>query len=666
MLDNITKVKPPKSAGGTRSQVFRTQLYSYGKLAGTAKVLPGIANTSVGRFLGDSRKKAYPLARGLGNIEALMGGNMIAQVIARAGRIGSGAVSGRLIDMAVRPLGLPPFLARQARVQLGKRLSKETKFDRHLKNATQTIFGKVKINGPAANEVIQRSVEVHKDAQKLLNMIERHLRMYAPDVSSGQFLIGYKEGAKKYQQEMINDSAMMSQARFEKMGIKNFSGGNKFKFRDIFGFEEPGVARRYLLSSIDKDNVFRAKRGDNFFFYGQIDVGGSPLFPWIHAVEYGGKLPYYQRTGYKRGGYQDHFNDGKQMVIDINNYERFMEYNKGAKPNQYSILKYQYIPPSMFIYRSAADALAKFRKLADFQYLGDIDKSSTRYFHQWNEIAKRKYGVSSFYQNETSYTKPSNTKNTLDDLYKLDRKTRNASFRSRLEAKIPGPRVEMAQGNFYSQELASTIGLEHVPEEFRFQFKVPMTSNFGSSGPNVPFTQEFVATLAQVYVKTGGTRDRVIRAMQKEILHNKSSGNILRNANLKMPKAESQRARLQKNLGIRNMVFGDVRHKYYMDYRRAEKEATRLYDVFAAQATSLKSMNRGGERTREYLKKMYQFSTKKTGDKVTVYTKLRQNRESKGTKQANADRSMLDSLAKEFLSDMELDEIYRSTNRLSF
>ena len=40
------------------------------------------------------------------------------------------------------------------------------------------------------------------------------------------------------------------------------------------------------------------KEVQNDFFYGEIDVGGSPLFPWIHAIEYGGKLPYYKRTGY--------------------------------------------------------------------------------------------------------------------------------------------------------------------------------------------------------------------------------------------------------------------------------------------------------------------------------------------------------------------------------
>ena len=133
VLANITKKPPPKSSGGTRTQVFRTQLYRYGKLAGTAKVMPGISNTSVGRFLGDSRKRAYPLARAIGNVEALMGGNLLAQVIGRATRVGTGALSGRFIDMAVRPLGLPPFIARQARVQLGKRLSRETKLDRHLK-----------------------------------------------------------------------------------------------------------------------------------------------------------------------------------------------------------------------------------------------------------------------------------------------------------------------------------------------------------------------------------------------------------------------------------------------------------------------------------------------------------------------------------------------------
>ena len=47
VFNNITKKPPPKSSGGSRSKVFRTQLYRYGKLAGTAKVMPGISNTGV-------------------------------------------------------------------------------------------------------------------------------------------------------------------------------------------------------------------------------------------------------------------------------------------------------------------------------------------------------------------------------------------------------------------------------------------------------------------------------------------------------------------------------------------------------------------------------------------------------------------------------------------
>lgn len=665
VFNNITKKPPPKSSGGSRSKVFRTQLYRYGKLAGTAKVMPGIANTGVGRFLGDSRKRAYPLARFIGNAEAFMGGNMLQEVIGRATRVGTGALSGRLIDMAVRPLGLPPFIARQARVQLGKRLSRETKLDRHLKNATQSVFGNVKIDGKMSNEAVKRAIEVQKDAQKLLLRIEQRVRAYAPDVSSGQYIVGYNDGASKFAgQGLINEVAMNDQKKFEAMGIKNYQGGPKSVYRDIFGFEKPGEARRYLHASIDRDNVFRSHTGENFFFYGKIDVGGSPLFPWIHAVEYGGQLPYYSRTGRggkgvgNRQGYKDHFNSPATMA---GLSDELKQYNKGAKSG-YSILHFKYIPPSMFIYRGAADALAAHRKTADFQYLGDIDQSSTRYFTMWNEIAKKRNAKSIFTKNQTSYTKPSNTKDTMDTLYRLDKaSSRKADFHSRMEGKIPGPRVEMSHGNFYSQELAGAIGLELVPEEFKFRFTIPKGAQSPFEGHGTPFTQQFIAKLAETYVKTGGKKDRVISEMKKQIMNDNHPGNMLRKQNLRIPRTNTPKnlKRLQKITGKRNIVFGDPRVKYMMASSKAQKEAERFYNLFTENRTSLKKMSRGTERTKEYLKSMYELRTKRQGDGYVVYSKLKQSRGNKASKQTKADRSKLDALSKEFLSDFEVDEIYR-------
>ena len=46
-------------------------------------------------------------------------------------------------------------------------------------------------------------------------------------------------GTKTQREGLIDNVAMNSQAKFEKMGIKNFVGGPKYTYRDIFGFENP-------------------------------------------------------------------------------------------------------------------------------------------------------------------------------------------------------------------------------------------------------------------------------------------------------------------------------------------------------------------------------------------------------------------------------------------
>ena len=579
VLANITKKKPPKQSGGSRSQVFRSALYTYGKRAGTIKVLPGVKNTGAGQFLSNSRRKVYPLARGIGSVNALLKGNMIAEVIGRAGRIGTGAVSGRLIDQGVRPMGLPPFIARQARVQLGKRLSQDTKLDKMLRGTIQSTFGyKVKVNGPKANELVSSSVDVQKEAQLLLNMIETKLRAYAPDVSSGQYLLGTEDKRFSQGKKLLDESAMMNQDRFNQMGIKNFKGGNQFVYRDIFGFENPGEARTYLLSSIDKKNVKRSTRNQNDFFYGEIDVGGSPLFPWIHAIEYGGKLPYYRRTGYgsknaPNKGYKGHFMDA--AMLENRGQEDIVKLNKSEPMNKY-VPDFKYVPPTMFIYRSAMDGLASFRKLATIDYAGDIDNGSTKYYNAWLQIAKRKNGTSAFFKDETSYTKPGMTKSLVDDLYRMDQESsRQANFWSRMENKIPGPRVEMAHGNFYSQELAGAIGLEHIPESFQFRAEVLDLEKDGGQ----PHSAKFLSELSKTYIRTGGSKNKgaTIKAINLQIMNDRQRGNFLRSSGMKPIKDTNRRRTLIKG-GVRTNKKD--RGSIFNNNRQSMGEAERLYNYF--------------------------------------------------------------------------------------
>jgi len=656
LFANITKAKPPKKSGGTKSQVFRSGLYSYGKRAGTVKVLPGVKNTGVGRFLTNSRRNVYPLARGIGTFGALMQGNIKAELVGRFSRIATGSLSGRIIDQAVRPFGLPPFLARMARVQLGKQFSKENKYEKFLREGITTAFsGNVKIKGSAANNVVKKNTQVHKEAQLLLSMIDTRLRAYAPDVSSGQYVIGMDGRKTRGTQKKLNQSAMMSEERFKEMGIKNYQGGAKYAYRDIFGFEKPGEARSYLLSSIDMKNVFASKNDfADYFFYGEIDVGGSTLFPWIHAVEYGGKLPFYKRTGreYKGGkrvqGYDEHLMDSYKLANGLG----ALKENKGAKAGEY-VPDYKYIPPSMFIYRAAADSLEKFKRAADFEYLGDIDKSSTRYFSQWQQMAKKKHGMDNFFKDETSYTRPSNTKDTLEALYRMDQETsRQASFWSRMEQKIPGPRVEMAHGNFYSQELASAIGLQHIPEEFKFRFRVADIATDGGQ----PHSAKFLAELAKTYVSTGGSKANVIKALDRQLQNNPHRGNMLRKKGLRTLRSEAGVARFIKRGGSKKSAVGDT---VFMSTGISNREAERLYNYFKSTEAQLGNLGRKNQRTKSYIRSMYEFNVRREGNERVVYTRLKQGRGDNASKAREADREMYDKLSKSFLSTVELDEIYK-------
>ena len=652
-FENITKKRPPKSTGGSRSQVFRTALYTYGKRSGTIKVLPGVKNTGAGQFLSNSRRKVYPLARALGTFEAARGGNFVAQMIGRASRIGTGSISGRLIDQVVRPFGLPPFIARQARVQLGKRLSRETKVDKMIRQGVQISFShRVKVDGPSSNALVQTNLDIQKEAQLLLNMIETKLRAYAPDVSSGQYIIGTDDKRFSGGKKLINESAMLNQDRFNEMGIKNFAGGNKFIHRDVFGFEKPGQARTYLLASIDKKNVKQSQRNKNDFFYGEIDVGGSPLFPWIHAIEYGGKLPYYRKTGYgsknsPNKGYKGHFMDA--AMLENRGQEDIVKLNKGEPMNKY-VPDFKYVPPTMFIYRSAMDGLSTFRKFATIDYLGDIDKGSTRYYNEWQQIAKRKNATAGFFKDETSYTKPGMTKSLVDDLYRMDQESsRQANFWSRMENKIPGPRVEMAHGNFYSQELAGAIGLENIPESFQFRANVLDLEADGGQ----PHSAKFLSELAKTYVRTGGSKNKgaTIKAMNLQIMNDRQTGNFLRSSGLRGIKQEKRLGQLtakgvRRNKKDRGKVFGST--------TKSSNEALRLYNYFKAQESSQGSMR--GERGSKYIKAMYDIRVRREGNKRIVYSTLKKSAKVRRTKDS---QSNYDSIAGSTLSALELDEIFK-------
>ena len=55
--------------GPSGPEIFRNNLYKFGKFAGTARVVPGIAGTNLGQTLANQRNLAYPVARWIGNFD---------------------------------------------------------------------------------------------------------------------------------------------------------------------------------------------------------------------------------------------------------------------------------------------------------------------------------------------------------------------------------------------------------------------------------------------------------------------------------------------------------------------------------------------------------------------------------------------------------------------
>lgn len=67
---NSKKREERLKSGSSAPDVFRTALYRYGKAAGTARVVPGLAGSRLAQGLANQRNLAYPVARWLGNLDA--------------------------------------------------------------------------------------------------------------------------------------------------------------------------------------------------------------------------------------------------------------------------------------------------------------------------------------------------------------------------------------------------------------------------------------------------------------------------------------------------------------------------------------------------------------------------------------------------------------------
>lgn len=519
----------------TKSDIFRTNLYKFGKASGTLRSIPGIAGSNFSQTLANARNKAYPIARYLGNFQAFQNRgekgmqSFLAQGIQRGGRIVSGMISGRAIDMIVRPFGdfglgrgLGQLASRQFRIQLGKRLQGgRNPVDKAINKMTKrlSVTATAKVNGRKVNEKVRANKEIARVAQKVLSKAFLNAQAFAPDVSSGQFVVGGK-GLKR-NTNLLNQALMTDVENFNKRGIayRDEATGRKY-YRDVFGFTKPGQARSFLVNSIEMMPV-RPTKGQNVktFFRGEVSAGGSARdFPWIWAVEYGGDIPVMypaKMKGYNRKGRGRRRGSRNALNFDENGNPIFGERLRDLSPAerrravkdfrmQYAeddavVPRNHYIKPSFFMHRSATKAAEFARGLAEVNIV-KVDSPSAKYYQAWLRNAKSKQyknqGIQRMNQKTLPYARIQAMagKFAMREIYQQKRGA-GSNMRSQMEQAIPGPRVDVAHGGFYSKELQEAIGIQYAPDDFVFSFSFPIkTTDTGT----------VLKAALDEYIKSGG------------------------------------------------------------------------------------------------------------------------------------------------------------------
>ena len=636
--------------GPSGPEIFRNNLYKFGKFAGTARVVPGIAGTNLGQTLANQRNLAYPVARWIGNFDTFRRRGeqgtqgLITRGIQRGGRILSGSISGRAIDLAARPLGqfgmgatFGPLAGRAFRVMLGKQLSKANPIDNFVKSVTSKVSMNAKVNGKAINFKIRNDKGIQREAQKVLLTAYRNMLAMAPDVSTGQYHVGT---SKKFEQKGIDTSLMNNQDAFNKLGIAYRENGKKV-FRDVFGFSQPGQARMFLHNSFNLNNM-RATKGTkvDHFFRGSVEVGGSMRgFPWIWAVEYGGDIPVFypaKRKG-KHALNRDASGDPKFATF-LNNLDnrtkkaKMKEMDIGDflknKNTEYYMPDNHYIQPTFFIHRAAEKAARSAAKMTTMQQ-AKLTSPGSMYYAEWMKLARR--DIEKVKAKRMGYaarfTKKAAVREAFREKTQLNR-GQGANVLSFMEQKIPGPRTELAHGGFYSQELADAIGVKIVPEDFQYSFAFRTRKQ--DSAP-------VLKKAAEIYVRRGGnTKGYEGRNLSK----------------LNDPKKDPVTSEIAKAI---SKMPG--RSKFSDEDNLAD--AARYVNLFKAYNTAQGDVS-NLQRRKEYLDKVYDFSVKFTpgGRRATV--KLRRKSGTVGgNKQRQIDRQKQEKLAKDIFTQLDIEELMK-------
>ena len=527
-----TKVKADKRAGrkGKLLGGFRDDLYKFGKVSGEVNAF--LQNP----FLQSSRRTAYTTARAAGTLSALTTGDFkrkygsVQSSIIRGSRIATGRLSGLAIQQVV-PRSLGPIMGRQVRRELGKYISSSPFYRNLNKKIESTVAGFFNSYAqPQYNHVV-KSMNTREFMDFQIARNEDLIRRSAPDISSGQYMLGV--GAQdlglnikdKYLDQTMYDEDR-GQVFDENFTIRSMikPGRNaEYKTMDVFGFSEPGQAREFLLKSIHRQFVKEGK-SKKYLFKGGIRIGSSrkngtkaDLFPWIWLVEYGGPIIQPVNTW-----------NGKRMVV------------KDIK---------KYIPPTLFVTRStiAVNNMkikgAKIKintampRVAGFKnplaYMQDVLGTRGAYGKQVRNQGmrvKRKGGIS--YRNKSLFSALNRRDRGRHPDMGIKRDNivgRNRRYYKYQQRHEPiGVKVHSTHGVQYSQELQDALGVSFAPAEINASI---VFKNVGQIKGGVTGREKFLTDLLSNRnpSKAGGA-SRAGLLHEVELLNNMGEGERAFNA----------------------------------------------------------------------------------------------------------------------------------------
>ena len=477
------RTKAKKSSAGRKGTAlggFRTNLYKFGSQAGNVNAFLQKP------FVQRARRNAYTAARGAGFISSVTTGDFKRKygstqgALIRGSRVMTGRISGMAIQQVV-PRSLGPLAGRFARQQIGKYISKNPLYQNANRKIETMITGFFNSGAIPHYQHVVNNMNIQQVMDLQLQRTHDMIKASAPDISSGQYMLGVGADSLglNIRDQYLNQTMYDEQQGMvfdENFTIKTKMGKGRnarIQTMDIFGFTEPGQARKFLLDSIHL-NRMRTGKSDKFLLKGDVRVGPkrkngakADLFPWIWLVEYGG--PIIQPVSYW---------DSKKKQTAVKDVKK-------------------YVPPTLFVTRSVKSVNnvkmrgAKIKthlsmpKVAGrknpLAYMQDVLGTRGAYGKQIRNQGmrvKRKGKIA--YQNKSLFAALNRRSRgeTADQGIKrgnvVGRDRRFYKYQNKHQ--IPGIKVHSTHGVQYAPELQDALGISFAPAE------ISATINFKNVG----------------------------------------------------------------------------------------------------------------------------------------------------------------------------------------